>query len=146
VNAIALHELVAPQRRAWQFGATMFMAFGALALLLAAIGLYSVCAYTVAQRTRELGVRIALGASAGNVVRLVAGQGVLFAVVGIALGGAAALFAGRWVQPLLFEASARDPRIYAAVGVILLGVALVAIVRPALRAARVDPTTALRAD
>jgi ABC-type lipoprotein release transport system permease subunit len=56
------------------------------------------------------------------------------------------MFAGRWVQPLLFEASARDPRIYAAVGVILLGVALVATVRPALRAARVDPTTALRAD
>jgi putative ABC transport system permease protein len=146
VNAVPFASLIAPQQRAWEFGATMFVAFAALALLLAAIGLYSVCAYAVAQRTRELGVRVALGASVGAVVRLVAGQGVLFAIAGIGIGSAAALLASRWVQPLLFSVSARDPVVFAAVAVIILAVTLIATVRPALRATRVDPTIALRGD
>ena len=146
INAVPFDELLAPQRRSWQVGATMFVIFAALALILATIGLYSVIAYAVAQRTRELGLRIALGASVGNVVRMVVNQGVLFAIVGVAVGGAAAWYAARWVQPLLYSASARDPVIFAAVAAILLLVALAATARPALRATRVDPVVALRSD
>jgi putative ABC transport system permease protein len=146
VNAVPFDELLAPQRRSWQVGATMFVVFAALALILATIGLYSVIAYAVAQRTRELGLRIALGASVSNVVRMVVNQGVLFAIVGVAAGGAAAWLAARWVQPLLYSASARDPVIFAGVAAILLLVALAATARPALRATRVDPTIALRSD
>jgi predicted permease len=146
VSAAPLRDVIAPQYRAWQFGATMFVAFGALALILAAVGLYSVCAYAVAQRTRELGLRIALGASLGDVVSLIARQGALFALAGIGVGSAVALYVARWVQPLLFSASARDPVIYAAVAFTLLAVSVIATVRPALRATRVDPTIALRAE
>jgi predicted permease len=146
VTAVPFRALVAPQQRAWEFGATMFVAFAALALVLAAVGLYSVCAYGVAQRTRELGVRIALGASTASVVRLVMRQGAIFAVAGIAIGGATALLASHWIEPLLFAASARDPAVYAGVATILLLVALVATLRPALRATRVDPTIALRSE
>jgi predicted permease len=146
VNVTELGALVAPQRRSWQFGATMFVAFAALALVLAAIGLYSVITYALAQRTRELGVRIALGATVSNVIRLIVGQGVVFAVAGIILGSAAALLVARRVEPLLFAVSARDPAVYAAVATILLVVAIVATLRPALRATRVDPSITMRAE
>ncbi|MFN2563576.1 MAG: ADOP family duplicated permease [Gemmatimonadaceae bacterium] len=146
VTAMPLGQLIAPQRRSWEFGATMFAAFGGLALLLAAVGLYSVIAYSVAQRKHELGVRIALGARMRDVVGMVVGQGVTFAVAGIAIGSLIALWAGRWAEPLLFEQSARDPLIYGSVAVVLLIVALLATVRPALRATRVDPNSVLRAD
>jgi ABC-type antimicrobial peptide transport system permease subunit len=146
VTAVPFSVLVAPQRRSWEFGATMFVAFAALALVLAAVGLYSVCAYGVAQRTRELGVRIALGASTASVVRLVVRQGAIFALAGIAIGGAVALLASRSIEPLLFAASARDPLVYGGVAVILLLVAVVATLRPAVRATRVDPIIALRAE
>ncbi|MGH7470972.1 MAG: ADOP family duplicated permease [Longimicrobiales bacterium] len=146
IRLATMHELIEPQRRSWQFGATMFVAFAALALILAAIGLYSVIAYAVAQRTRELGVRIALGASTRSVLGLIAGQGIVFAVAGISLGSAAALVAARWVEPLLFSVSARDPLVYATVAGLLIIVALAATLRPALRATRVDPLIALRAD
>jgi ABC-type lipoprotein release transport system permease subunit len=93
-----------------------------------------------------LGVRIALGARAPDVVRLVVGQGVRVAVIGIAVGLAIALSVARWVEPLLFEQSARDPLVFTVVGVILLLVALVASGVPALRASRADPNTVLRTD
>ena len=146
VTAMAMQSLVAPKQRSWEFGATMFVAFGALALTLAAIGLYSVIAYAVRQRSHELGVRIALGASVRNVVTLVLRQGLSFALAGIVIGLALALWAGQWVEPLLFEQSARDPVIVGAAAGVLLFVALVATIRPAVRATRVDPTEALRAD
>jgi hypothetical protein len=98
VTAVPFRALLAPQQRAWEFGATIFVAFAALALVLAAVGLYSVRAYGVAQRTRELGVRIALGASTAAVVRLVVRQGAIFALAGIAIGGAAALLASRSID------------------------------------------------
>jgi predicted permease len=146
VTTLAMKSLVAPQQRSWEFGATMFVAFGALALSLAAIGLYSVIAYAVRQRSHELGVRIALGASVRNVVTMVVRQGLSFAVAGIVIGLALALWAGRWLQPLLFQQSARDPVIVSAAAGVLLLVALIATVKPAMRATRVDPTEALRAD
>jgi ABC-type antimicrobial peptide transport system permease subunit len=94
----------------------------------------------------ELGVRIALGAQSHDVVKLVVGQGVAFAVAGAAIGLGLALFAARWLQPLLFRESARDPATYGGVGLLIVLVALFASAVPAFRAARADPNTALRSD
>jgi ABC-type antimicrobial peptide transport system permease subunit len=114
--------------------------------MLAAIGLYSVIAYDVAQRTHELGVRIALGARMGDVMRLVVGDGLRIALVGVLLGGMLALWAGRWIAPLLYEQSPHDPRVFGAVTGVLLAVALLASAIPALRASRVNPNSALRSE
>jgi putative ABC transport system permease protein len=132
--------------RSWVMGATVFTAFGFLALLLAAVGLYSVIAYNVAQRRQELAVRVALGAAARDLVRLVVGQGVRLAASGALLGGIIALIAGPWIAPLLFEQSPRDPVVFGAVTCLLLLVAVVASAIPALRGARVDPNAALRSE
>jgi ABC-type antimicrobial peptide transport system permease subunit len=137
---------IEPQVRPWRLGASMFSVFGALALLLAAVGLYSVIAYGVTQRTHELGVRVALGARTADVLRLVVGEGLRVAVAGVSVGAVVALWAGRWLAPLLFNVSPRDPSVFAAVTAALLVVALAASLLPALRATRVDPATALRAD
>jgi len=146
VTAVPLRELVDPNLRSWRFGATMFAAFGLLALTLAAIGLYSVIAYNVAQRTQELGVRIALGAKAGNVLRLIIGRGVGLTLSGVMIGGAIAYWASRWTEPLLYQQSARDPVVLGGVAVVLLLVAVLASAIPAARATRVDPNVALRAE
>lgn len=146
VRAAVFADLLEPQTRSWRVGATMFVIFAALALVLAGIGLYSVVAYAVAQRTREMGVRVALGATAANVVRMIVGQGVAFALVGIVAGSAVALYAASRMEPLLFDSSPRDPVVYGGVAVVLILVAVAATLRPALRASRVDPTVALRAD
>ena len=139
-------EVVDNKRRSWQVGATMFVAFGALALLVAAVGLYGVITYNVAQRMHELGVRTALGARSGDLVRLVVGQGIRFVAAGVAIGILVALGAAQWIQPLLFEQSARDPVTYGAVAALLGVVAVLASAAPARRATRADPNTALRAD
>ena len=146
VMVSSMRDIMDPELRSWRLGATMFAAFGGLALLVAAVGLYGVISYEVAQRTRDLGVRMALGARSADVVRLVLGQGMRIAAVGIAIGIAISLAVGRWVAPLLFGASPRDPLVFAAVTTVLLVVAAVASVVPARRAARVDPSVTLRAD
>jgi putative ABC transport system permease protein len=146
VTVSTLEDLVDAQRRSWQLGATMFVAFGALALIVAAIGLYGVISYDVAQRMHELAVRIALGARTTHIVGLVAAQAFSFAGIGVTLGIAVVLLVARWVQPLLFDESARDPIILAAVGVTLGLVALVASAAPAARASRADPSATLRSD
>jgi len=146
VTVTPLRELIDPRQRAWQLGATMFVVFGGLALVLAAVGLYSVIAYSVAQRTQEIGVRIALGAGVADVVRLVVGEGMRFAVTGVVLGTGVALWAGRWVAPLLFSVSPKDPAVYALVAFALLAAAALASAVPAVRASRVDPNVALRAE
>jgi putative ABC transport system permease protein len=146
VIAQPLRSLIDPNLRSWEFGATMFAAFGGLALALAAIGLYSVVAYGVAQRQQEIGVRIALGASSSNIVRLVMGGGVRLVAAGVVIGGAIALWAGRWVAALLFQESPHDPLVYAVGAAVLVGVALVATAMPAFAASRVDPNAALRAE
>jgi predicted permease len=146
LTATPLAEIVGEQTQSWRFGATMFLAFGGLALLLAAIGLYSVIAYEVEQRTHELGIRIALGARLGDVMRLVIGGGLRIALVGIVIGGMLALWAGRWIAPLLFDQSPRDPLVFGVVTGVLLVVALVASAVPARRAARVNPDLALRSE
>ncbi|HSA57470.1 MAG TPA: FtsX-like permease family protein, partial [Gemmatimonadaceae bacterium] len=146
VTVRGFDEYVAPQRRTWLLGATMFVAFGGLALLVAAVGLYGVIGYNVAQRMHELGIRIALGARAPHVVRLVVGQGVAFAAGGVAIGVALSLIVSAWVQPLLFRQSARDPVVYGMVAAAMVLVAVLASLFPSLRAVRADPNTALRTD
>ena len=146
VRATPLRTIVDPQMQSWRIGAMMFAAFGGLALVLAAVGLYSVIAYSVAQRRRELGVRIALGALPEDVVVLVLRGGLQVIVAGIAVGSLLALGAGRWAAGLLFHESPTDPAVYAIVAGVLVGVSLVAMTMPALAAARVDATTTLRAD
>jgi ABC-type antimicrobial peptide transport system permease subunit len=117
-----------------------------LALLLAAVGLYGVLSQLVAQRTRDLGVRIALGASHGDIVRLVLRQGLQLAAVGAVIGVVAAAIAARGIASVLYGVSAHDPLTMAAVTLLLLGIAAVACYVPARRAMRVDPIVALRAD
>jgi putative ABC transport system permease protein len=146
VTITPLSDVVDAARRSWRLGATMFGAFGVLALGVAAIGLYGVIGYNVTQRMHELGVRVALGAQPGDILRLIVGQGVAFALAGVGLGGALALAASRWMQPLLFRQSAKDPVVYLFVGVIMLVVALLASASPAARAAKADPNAALRAE
>jgi ABC-type antimicrobial peptide transport system permease subunit len=139
-------DLLDAQRRSWRVGATMFVAFGVLALVVAAVGLYGVMTYNVGQRMHELGVRIALGAQGSDVVRLVVGQGMRLVVAGVVVGSALALGAARWIEPLLFRQSASDPLVFGFVGVLLVVVAVVACSVPASRAVRADPNTVLRAD
>ena len=146
VSVFPLREIIAGQRRSWRMGATMFMAFGCLALLVAAVGLYGVIAYNVGQRMHEIGVRIALGARQKHVMRLVLGQGIRFAVLGVGIGLLVAVWASRWIEPLLFKQSPRDPVTYSVVAGLLIVVALVASAGPAVRATRADPNDALRSD
>jgi ABC-type antimicrobial peptide transport system permease subunit len=141
-----LEGILDSARRSWELGATMFGLFGALALVVAAVGLYGVIAYNVAQRANELGVRVALGAQRAHLLRLVVGESVRFTLAGVGVGLLVAAASGRWVQPLLFEQSARDPVVFGAVGLLMLVVALVASALPALKASRTDPATALRAE
>jgi predicted permease len=146
ITTTAFEEVVGGQTRSFQLGATMFVAFGILALALAAIGLYSVIAYNVAQRTHELGVRRALGAQSSDVVRLVVSDGLKLAGVGVVIGVGGALWAGKFVKPLLFDVSPKDPWVFGLVAIALISVALAASWIPAMRASRVDANVALRTD
>jgi predicted permease len=139
-------EIVEQQQRSWRLGATMFVAFGALALVVAGVGLYGVIGYNVQQRMHELGVRVALGAQMHDIVQLVVGQGVRFGVAGVAFGTVLAYGGSRWLEPLLFRQSPTDPAVYSTVGAVLFVVALAASAAPALRAAKADPNVALRSE
>lgn len=141
-----LREMLASIRRSWTLGARLFVAFGALALVVAGVGLYGVLSYTVTQRFHELGIRVALGAQARDILRLIVGQGGRLALAGVIIGSGLAMAGGRWIEPLLFQQSARDPTVYAAVAALMLVVALAASALPARRAAKADPNEALRAD
>jgi len=146
INVRPFADLLEPEIRPFRLGAMMFGVFGVIALLLAGVGLYAVIAFDVARRTRELGIRTALGARAWDVVRLVLGQGLRVTALGVAVGVALALALGRIVETLLFGVTARDPGVLVSVAVTLIVVASAASVIPAWRAARVDPLAALRED
>jgi predicted permease len=125
-------------------GALLLAAFGGVALLLAAVGVYGVTAFSVAQRTREIGVRMALGARAGDVLALVLGNGLRLVAAGVALGLALALAAARALEAFLFGVRGTDPATFAAVAALLGAAALVACFIPARRAMRLDPVRALQ--
>jgi predicted permease len=144
LRVVPFREMIDPQMQAWTSGATMFLAFGALALALAGIGLYAVMAFGVAQRNREIGVRIALGAASGDVMRLVVGEGVRVTIVGVVVGVALAAAGSAQIGALLFDESPRDPAVYLSVAGTLFVVGMLACAIPASRAARVDPNVALR--
>ena len=146
VTLTPLDDIIGAQQRSWRLGATMFVAFGGLALLLAAVGLYGVIAYNVTQRTHEMGVRVALGAGAVHVTGLVVTDALRMTGAGILIGGVAAVWTGRWAKALLFDVSPNDPLVYATVAATLIVVAVVASWVPARRATRVDPNVVLRSD
>lgn len=146
VSVTPATEKVAPALRPFRLGAMLFSLFGVLALLLAAIGLYGVVAFTVAQQTREIGVRIALGAATGDVLRLVIVRTMVFVLLGVAIGMAGALGVTRFMEGLLYGVETLDAPTFVAVPLLLLAVALLAAYLPARRATRVDPMVALRAE
>jgi putative ABC transport system permease protein len=129
-----------------RFTMVLLGVFGAVALALAAIGIYGIMAYAVKRRTREIGIRIALGAQPGDVLRLVVGQGMRLALLGLAAGVVGAFLATRLMTRLLYGVSATDPLTFAAIALLLAGVAFVASWVPARRAVLTDPTTALRSE
>ena len=129
------------QRR---FNMALFGIFAGLALLLASVGIYGVLAYAVSQRTREIGIRIALGATAGNVASLVVRQGLLLAAIGAAIGFIAAFGLTRWMSSLIFGIGPTDPLTFSAVPALLIAIALVASYMPARRATKVHPMESLR--
>lgn len=135
-----------PEIQPWRLGATMFGVFGALALLVAALGLYSVMSYAVVQRTREFGIRAALGASARQIVRSVVRDGLGVVVLGMLAGAGIALAVGRLLAPMLYQTSPRDPLVFAVVVGVLLLTSLAAVLLPARRATRVNPLEALRSE
>lgn len=135
-------ETMAPTR----IGAGLLSAFGALALLLAAVGLYGVIAYSVSLRTREIGIRMAVGADRGRIVRMVLGQGARLAAAGTFVGTLVALATTRVLASLLYGISPFDPVAYGFACGLLLGVACLANLVPALSAARIDPLRAVRAE
>jgi putative ABC transport system permease protein len=127
-----------------RMAASLLSIFGLLALSLAAVGLYGVMAYTVAQRTRELGIRVSVGAKQSDILRLFLGQGLMLTVIGMIGGLVTALAVTRLSAGLLYGVSAADPMTFTVVALILLGVALAAGYFPARRATKVDPMIALR--
>jgi putative ABC transport system permease protein len=127
-----------------RFNTALFGSFAIVALLLASVGIYGVMSFVVAQRTHEIGLRMALGADRRRVVRHVLGEGMTTALVGTAFGSAGAYLVGRAMQGMLYGVGAMDPTAFIVVALTLLGAALVACLVPAQRAASVDPMVALR--
>jgi putative ABC transport system permease protein len=146
VRVRTMRDVMADSMTRDRFNAVLMAVFAVLAMLLAAIGLYGVMAYGVAQRTQEIGVRIALGASRTDVLRLVVGQGLVLAASGLALGLPMAIVGAHLMQNLLFEIRPTDPGTLTAIALLLTSAALLACWIPARRATKVDPIAALRSE
>jgi ABC-type antimicrobial peptide transport system permease subunit len=145
-NLTTMAEAMAESVSEPRFYTQLLGGFAAIAVTLAALGIYGVISYGVSQRTRELGIRIALGATPRRVVRLVLRSGLLITAIGIGIGIAAALGLTRLIATMLFDVAPADPVTFIVVPVVLVGVALLASWLPARRAAMVDPTIAMRAE
>ncbi len=139
-----LGEQLASSFQTRRVSMALLVAFAALALVLAAVGIYGVLAFSIAQRCREIGTRMALGAGSRQILTMVLGQGLALTLAGVALGAAAALALGRFLPSMLFGVTPTDPATFAAVSALLVAVALAACYRPARRATRIDPIEALR--
>jgi ABC-type antimicrobial peptide transport system permease subunit len=145
-NGQTVQEIIGQGLWAARMGAALLGLFGVLALILASIGIYGVLAYSVTQRTSEIGLRMALGAQPHEVLRLVLRQGMLLALIGALVGVLVALPVARMASGLLYGVSATDPLTYVAITLLLMGVALLACYLPARRATRIDPLVALRVE
>jgi putative ABC transport system permease protein len=143
-SVVTMDQLLADSLSRSRFTMFLLGLFAALALVLTAVGIYGVIAYSVAQRTHEIGIRMALGAQRKNVLGLVLGQGTRLTFIGVALGIIAGLALTHLMGSLLYGISARDPLTFAAVSLLLIAVAFLASYIPALNATRVNPTVALR--
>ncbi len=139
-----MDELVTEAVASTRFTLTLISIFAGIALLLASIGLYGVISYSVRQRTREIGVRIAFGADEKNIVRLVVGRGMALGLMGVGVGIVAAFVATRTVSSLFYGVSAIDPITFLGIPLLLVAVTVIASYVPARRAMRVDPVQALR--
>jgi putative ABC transport system permease protein len=142
-NVTTLDEALDSTLAAEKFSMLMLGIFAALALVLAAVGIYGVIAYSVAQRSQEIGVRIALGARRGELLGMIVGQAMRLTGIGIAIGAAAALGAGRFIASLLFEVESTDPFVFATAALLVASVALLSAAFPAMRAAQTDPRNVL---
>ena len=145
-GARTLTQLFSASIAQQRFLALLMAAFAGLALLLAVIGIYGVIAYSVAQRTREIGIRVALGAQTRDVLRLVVKQGMTLTVIGVALGLIVSFALTRFMEKSLFGVSATDPATFIAVAFLLAVVSLLACYLPARRATKVDPMVVLRCE
>ena len=145
-NVRTMEEVVSLSTSRQQFNMWLMTVFGAAALLLAAIGIYGLMAYSVAQRTQEIGIRLALGAHASQLKRMVVWQGMRLAIIGVGLGLAASVALAEVISAFLFGVTARDPMVFVVVPLVLAAVALAAVWIPAMRASRVDPIVAMRAE
>jgi putative ABC transport system permease protein len=143
-NVRAMNEVVSRSTSRQRFNMWLMSVFGACALLLAAIGIYGLMAYSVEQRTQEIGIRLALGASVQQVKKMIVFQGMRLALVGVVLGLASAFGLARLVQTMLYGVTTRDPLVFAGVPLVLTAVAFLAVYLPARRASKVDPASALR--
>jgi len=139
-----MEEVLAASTAQQRFSVFLLGVFSVTALVLAAVGLYGAIAYSVAERTQEMGIRIALGADTGDILRMIVGQGLALALAGLVIGAVAALALTRLMSGLLFQVSAADPASFAAGALLFAVVAALASYLPARRATRVDPTEALR--
>src|SRR5207247_10176418 len=144
VHVVTMEGLISASLSSQRFNVLLLGAFAGLALVLAAVGIYGVLSYTVRRRVREIGIRMALGASHSDVLRLVVADGMKPILLGVALGLAAALALSRVVASLIFGVRATDPLTFAAVALLLVAVGLLATVLPAYRATRVEPVSILR--
>jgi putative ABC transport system permease protein len=142
----SIEDVISPQLRAWRLGAGLFSVFGVLALIVAAVGLYSVVAFDVEGRRREMGVRTALGATPCAILRLVVADGLRLATGGVLLGLVIAWLLAPQIAGLLYEVPAHDVRVYSGVAVVLIAATLMASAIPGVRAAHIDPSQALRSE
>ena len=139
-----MDEVLASSVSTRRFNMMLLAVFAAVALVLATVGIFGVMNYSVAQRTHEIGVRIALGAQPGDILKMVVGQGMLLALIGVAVGVGGALVLTRVMSSLLYGTSATDPLTFIGISLLIIVVALFACLIPARRATRVDPMLALR--